>query len=474
MPVGVPWAIPMKTFAAWFPAGLPSKVTLIFKVGPKAVFKEVPSRVGAGSPDVWLRSDRGEVAGTSRGWVTVDFLICALEVAVFLSSEAREWKIWELFARENDKGIEKRITTKPISPKSWFLVKFNLSAKSCMVCISNISYNIVVGKMISRILINTFFGVVLVFIWTRFVNISEIAEILQRVEIKFALIFIAFFVFSAIMRAFRLKLLLGKNKLPFKDILMLNLLCQFLSFMIPIRAGEITKSAYLTSQFDLPLGKSLIWVFVDRFFDFWVVLFLIAILLPFIPTGLPESSVKLIPFLFLGLTLVFVVAVLSERFFKSITNRFASFLIVEKIKNIFIRITNTIIEGVGVLRRPTRETAALLGFTFLATLGDAGIWLTSFAAVGADLGVLKIVLGTALAALTFLIPAAPGYVGSAEAAGLAIFSGVLGVEANLASAVVVFFHILTVVVILVGGITSLYLLKFDLKLVWKKLRRDSR
>ena len=61
---------------------------------------------------------------------------------------------------------------------------------------------------------------------------------------------------------------------------MLNLLCQFLSFMIPVRAGEITKSAYLTSQFDLPLGKSLIWVFVDRFFDFWVILFLIAALSP--------------------------------------------------------------------------------------------------------------------------------------------------------------------------------------------------
>lgn len=328
------------------------------------------------------------------------------------------------------------------------------------------------GKIIFRILANTIFGVILVFIWTRFVNLEEIARILQRVEIRFALLFFAFFIFSGLLRALRLKLLLGKFKLPFKDVLMLNLLCQFLSFMIPIRAGEITKSAYLTSQFDLPLGKSLIWVFVDRFFDFWAVLLVIAVFLPFISTTLPESSVRLIPVLFLGLTLVFVVAVVSESFFKNITNRMARYLVFDKLRNIFIRITHTVIEGVGVLRRPTKETAVLLLITLLATLSDAAIWMTVLMALGVNLGVFKVILGTALTALTFLVPAAPGYVGSAEAAGLAIFSGVLGVEANLASAVVVFFHILTVVVILVGGIASLYLLKFDLKFVWKKLRKQ--
>lgn len=303
-------------------------------------------------------------------------------------------------------------------------------------------------------------------------NLEEIARILQRVEIRFALLFFAFFIFSGLLRALRLKLLLGKFKLPFKDVLMLNLLCQFLSFMIPIRAGEITKSAYLTSQFDLPLGKSLIWVFVDRFFDFWLVLLLIAAFLPFIATTLPQSSVRLVPALFLGLTLVFIVAVVSEKFFKNVTNRLARYLVADKLKDIFIRITHTVIEGVGVLRRPAKETAGLLILTILATLSDAAIWLTVFASLGIDLGFGKVVLGTALAALTFLVPAAPGYVGSAEAAGLAVFSGILGVETNLASAAVVFFHILTVVVILAGGITSLYLLKFDLKFVWRKLRKQ--
>lgn len=328
------------------------------------------------------------------------------------------------------------------------------------------------NKLFLRILANTFLGAILVLIWTRFVNIEEIFRILQRVEIRFALLFFAFFIISGLLRALRLKLLLGKFKLPFKDVLMLNLLCQFLSFMIPIRAGEIAKSAYLTSQFDLPLGKSLIWVFVDRFFDFWAVLLVIAVLLPFMVTGLPESSVKIIPVLFLGLTVVFVLAVVSESFFKSVTNRLARYLVFDKFRNIFIRITHTVVEGVGVLRRPAKETGVLLGLTLLATLSDAAIWMTVFMSLGVNIGAAKALLGTALTALTFLVPAAPGYVGSAEAAGLAVFSGALGVEPNLASAVVVFFHILTVLVILVGGIASLYLLKFDLNLVWKKLRRD--
>jgi len=66
---------------------------------------------------------------------------------------------------------------------------------------------------------------------------------------------------------------------------------------------------------------------------------------------------------------------------------------------------------------------------------------------------------------------APGYVGSAEVSGLAVFGGVLGLESNLASAATVLMHIITTVCLLVFGITSLYLLKFDLGQVWRKVRK---
>ena len=76
-----------------------------------------------------------------------------------------------------------------------------------------------------------------------------------------------------------------------------------------------------------------------------------------------------------------------------------------------------------------------------------------------------------LNSLTFLIPAAPGYVGSAEAAGLAVFTYGLGYDKIYVSASTVIFHALSLIYILSSGIYGLYALKFNLGLVWKKVLR---
>jgi uncharacterized membrane protein YbhN (UPF0104 family) len=94
----------------------------------------------------------------------------------------------------------------------------------------------------------------------------------------------------------------------------------------------------------------------------------------------------------------------------------------------------------------------------------------AFSGFGIKFSLPQSIFGNALAALTFLVPSAPGYVGSAEASGLAVFGGVLGVDANIASAAIILFHVLTLIMLLFWGFVGIYLLKFDLGLVWKKLR----
>lgn len=76
-----------------------------------------------------------------------------------------------------------------------------------------------------------------------------------------------------------------------------------------------------------------------------------------------------------------------------------------------------------------------------------------------------------LTALTFIIPAAPGYVGSAEAAGLAVFSYGLGLDKTFVSAATIVTHALSLIYILSTGIYGLYALKFNMGLVWKKVLR---
>ena len=326
------------------------------------------------------------------------------------------------------------------------------------------------GKnIVLKILINTALGIFLIFIWLRFVNIQEVLVILGNARPKYALFFFLFFALAGVFRGIRLKFLLKEYKVAFKDLVMLNFLSQFLSFMIPIRAGEISKSVYLTSQIKVPIGKTITWVFVDRSLDLVGILIFITFLLPFIPTSLPSNFSQIAAVILAFFFIFFVISIKSQNFFKKTMVFLSNFLIVGFIKRLFVSFTHTIIEGLAVLHRKPVDIAGFIALTMIALTFDSLAWMSVFWTMGIDISFLKVILGNGLEAFTFLIPAAPGYVGSAEAAGLAVWAGLLGLEANQASALVVFFHIITMLALLILGLASIYTLKFDLNLVWKKV-----
>lgn len=324
--------------------------------------------------------------------------------------------------------------------------------------------------MLLRILLNSFLGLVLIFVWSRFINLKELTSILKTTQINFAFLFFALFALAGVTRGIRLKLLLNRYHIPFKDIVMLNFLSQFLSFMVPVRAGEITKSVYFSSQFNLPFGKTITWVFVDRVLDLILILFLIAVLLPTISTNLPSNFIKLILAVLIFFILFFIFAVKNANFFKKVVIFLSNCLVFSNIKRWFVSFTHTIIDGFEILQRHPLELILLTGLTLIAMAFDGLAWLAVFSALNLKISMSQILVGNGLEAFSFLVPAAPGYVGSAEAAGLAVWGGILKIEANQASAVIVLFHLLTMITLLVLGLAATYFLKFDLGLVWKRIK----
>ncbi|MCL5409525.1 MAG: flippase-like domain-containing protein [Patescibacteria group bacterium] len=328
------------------------------------------------------------------------------------------------------------------------------------------------GRLAIRILANTALGLLLIFIWSRFVNLSQVLQILSGVDLKLVLPIVFFIIFSGFLRGGRLKLLLARYHLPLKDSVMITYLSQFLSFLIPVRAGELTKSVYLSAQFELNIGQSLIWVLIDRFLDFWVVLLLIVLFIFTITTSLGLQTSLVILGLFVILTLIFVLAIYSNKLLKFLFNLLIKLVFIKKVQVWLTNLFDSVIEGFELLKRKPQDLLLIVGLTIMATASDSLVWFFTYQALGHQLSLGITVVGNCLAALTFLIPSAPGYVGTTEAATLAVFSGVLGLPANLASAAAVLFHILTLVALPAVGIISLYLLKFDLKLVWNKLKRS--
>lgn len=326
------------------------------------------------------------------------------------------------------------------------------------------------GKTLLKLGLNTLLGVVLVFVWLKFVDIHEILATLKTVKLELVGLFFFFVFLSTIFRGLRLKLLLTGFKLSSINLIALNFMAQLISFFIPIRAGEITKSVYLSTQHALPFGKSVVWIFIDRFLDFFGVLLLLSILLFITPNNLGDITGFVVFGILIGFTSVALLSIYNQSKAKALFLFLSKFLVFKKLQQIFLNVSNTVIEGFLVLRRDKKDLGGLTMLTVLALISDSLVWYFTYLSLGQNIGVLKSVLGTQLSALTFLVPAAPGYVGSLEASNLAVWSLGLGMGENIVSATSVLFHILTILGLLVFGVASIYFLKFDLNLVWKKIR----
>ncbi len=317
-------------------------------------------------------------------------------------------------------------------------------------------------KTFLKIILNTLIGLVLVLIWLHFVDIEEIFNSLQQVNLVPVLVACLLFFLSPIFRAIRLKIFLAPIKrIPLLDLVFLNGFAMMLNFLIPIRGGEVAKSIYLGKQYRLPIAKSVILIFLDRFIDFLVVLILSTVLFLIIPTVLSITAITIIIFILLIALGIIYLAIKKTDFIKKLVNFLSYFLVLNIIKIQFVHFTNLIIESLQLLKRRPQELLLLFGLTILAYGVDAGIWYLCFQALGSNADFIKLYFGQLLSALTYLIPAAPGYIGSAEASGLLILSGVLRFDKNLASAVIVLTHIITTLFIIIFGVISIYFLKID-------------
>lgn len=334
-------------------------------------------------------------------------------------------------------------------------------------------------KIILRILVNTLIGIVLIFIWLKLVNVSQIWQELKKVNPFYLFIPILLFAIASFLRSVRLGILLSKyegtsssNKIPALNLFFLNTLSQFLSFLIPIRAGEVAKGIYLSTEYRIPFSKALIWVLLDRFLDFWFTLVLALILILFIPTNLPSNFKPALVLMIILFTLATALLLFAPKLTKSLAKFVSKLLIFNALKKFVINLTDNLIENVHLLKKGTQKTLNLSVLTIFGLILDSSGWIVIFSSIpNAQVPLIKSFLGSLLTSLTYLIPAAPGYVGSAEASGLAVFSYGLGLDQTVASVASLLYHTLTLIYILLFGLIGLYVLKFNLKLVIDKFKK---
>lgn len=333
-------------------------------------------------------------------------------------------------------------------------------------------------KTLFRIGINTAIGVVLIYFWLKLVNLEEVWHALQIFNPLILIPVILLMALATISKALRFKILLSKTiKISSLRIINLTFLSQLLSFTIPIRLGEIAKGVYLSTHYDLHFGRAVVWVFLDRFLDFWAVLGLSLLLLTVsyidpsasLRTSFPQGIAVTLFFAVAFCSLLVIAVVLKPGLFKKLLSILSHLMILKSLKKKFLDFGFFIIDCFSLLKGSLNRSLGIFVLTILGAFFEGLSWYLVLKAFLPDIELLKAWLGSMLTSLTFIIPAAPGYVGSAEAAGLAVFSYGLGLDKTIVSASTIIIHALSLIFILSSGIYGLYMLKFNLGLVWKKL-----
>ena len=243
--------------------------------------------------------------------------------------------------------------------------------------------------------------------------------------------------------------------MPRIDVWLISLASSLINFVIPIRTGEIARSLFLKQRDSVSISVSLPTVAVDRSFDMLAVLTIGAIgILSGVQLG---GSLSVVLVLGAGLFLGFATFVVSAIFWQERLMRVAEWavprFIGENLRSRMLGILSGLMAGFTAIGQQPRSLPPVIGLSFVAALLDAGVFYLLFVSVGNAVTPMVALTGYALFAITFIVPGAPGYIGSMEAFGSLVFGAALGIPQAASASVVLMFHALNALLLgILGGI----------------------
>src|SRR6266568_4270201 len=263
----------------------------------------------------------------------------------------------------------------------------------------------------AKVIIGLLIGVGLLVLVSRFVNIAVSMRMLQQNlatprGIVLALLASASFLLAFSIRGIRWKLFLNPiGKVSAFTAIRLFLISIFLNFLLPISSGEIAKAIILKHIAAISISRSLPTVAMDRSLDLLPALFLMAI----VPLLGLQMDIKL--WFVLGF--------------------------------------------VGGL------------FICLALIFDSLFAMLGFWTIGYPISFGTVIFGYTLYNMFAIFPTPPGQVGSNEAIGLLVFSGLLHLPASKVIAMFILFHPLTALLMCSVGLICLKTLGLTIPAVMK-------
>ena len=312
------------------------------------------------------------------------------------------------------------------------------------------------------IVAQTLLGVALLAVWAWIVDLGAVGETLSQANWGFVLLAAGLGATSSFVRATRWRLILRPvAQIPRLDVWLISLASSLINFVIPIRSGELARGLFLKQKHGVPISASLPTIAVDRSLDLLAVLVVGAF---GAVSGLTmEAPLLVVLLLGAGLFIAFfafvLLAIFSHDRLTPLVERLVPRSFGKRFRERLLGILNGLLIGFAAIGRRPRSLIPIVALSFGSTILDATLFYMLFLSVGAVISPLVVLTGYALFVITFIVPGAPGYIGSMEAFGSLVF-GALGVGAAVAASVIVLFHALSAIILALAGGMAMWALGF--------------
>jgi len=265
-----------------------------------------------------------------------------------------------------------------------------------------------------------------IFLWLAFrkVDFALVWEQLKTANLTYVALGIVAYFIALFVRTWRWKVLLQPIKsVSLKKLFPVLSAGYMANNIYPARAGDFLRSVLLRKKEGVPISASLATIVVEHLFDgiaiLGLVLFNLGELTHFAANsqwvGIIENTAFWVGLIFGLILLVFIGMVLMPEKMSVLTNWVINHLVPTKLRNSLSGIVEKFTDGLRVLRSPLQSLLVLCQSVLIWVI-ETGLYWGVMKAMGLELTFQSLLMVVGIVNLVLLVPAAPGGLGTFDAA----------------------------------------------------------
>lgn len=258
----------------------------------------------------------------------------------------------------------------------------------------------------------------------RSINFSQLWQYLREAKWAWVLLGLVCYFLGVWVRTWRWQVLLNPlKKISQRELFPVVCIGYMGNNVYPARAGEVLRSILLKQKDDVPISGSLATIVVERLFDGITILALVFLNFRQLVQIAPDADWMrriqtgsiLVGAIFGVILLVFLAMVFLPKQTEAMSGWIINKLLPRKARPKVSDILNKFIDGLRVLRSPG-QSLLVLGLSMLVWILEGGLYWGVMKALGLELSFMSLLLVEGVVNLVLLIPAAPGGLGTFDAA----------------------------------------------------------